>query len=202
MSPRGIAIPDAQRQLFEAAERVLDRDGPTGLNSRAITTEAGTAKGLLYRHFADLDAFLAAFVTDRAAHLAETIRSLPERAGSGSVADNLVEAAVSVAPKASAVIDLIRARWSLGSHLGHGGRGHAGGLQDLEHTLAAYLEAERKAGRVGAEADADAVATALVGAIHQLAITRRSRADLEHQVRRVVAVLVSGITPPATRPPS
>jgi AcrR family transcriptional regulator len=54
--PTGVHIRDVREQLFEAAERVLLRDGPDGLTSRAVTTEAGVAKGVLHRHFADVDA--------------------------------------------------------------------------------------------------------------------------------------------------
>jgi AcrR family transcriptional regulator len=36
--------------------------GTTALTSRAVTTEAGFAKGVLHRHFADFDAFLAELV--------------------------------------------------------------------------------------------------------------------------------------------
>ena len=63
--PTGVAIRDVREQLFDAAERVLLRDGPSGLTSRAVTTEAGCAKGVLHRHFADFDGFLAEFVLDR-----------------------------------------------------------------------------------------------------------------------------------------
>ena len=45
-----------------AAERILLRDGPQALTSRAVTTEAGCAKGVLHRHFADFDDFLAELV--------------------------------------------------------------------------------------------------------------------------------------------
>ena len=63
--PTGVAIRDAREQLFDAAERVLLRDGPHALTSRAVTTEAHCAKGVLHRHFADFDAFLAELVLDR-----------------------------------------------------------------------------------------------------------------------------------------
>ena len=46
MSPRGVAIHEAREQMFLAAERVLARQGPDGLTSRAITQEAGVATGL------------------------------------------------------------------------------------------------------------------------------------------------------------
>ena len=65
--PTGVAIRDARQQLFGAAERVLLRAGPSALTSRAVTAEAGVAKGVLHRHFADFDAFLAEFVLDRIA---------------------------------------------------------------------------------------------------------------------------------------
>ena len=56
--PTGVAIRDVRQQLFAAAERVLLRDGPSGLTSRAVTAEAGCAKGVLHRHFADFPLFV------------------------------------------------------------------------------------------------------------------------------------------------
>ena len=53
--PTGVAHPRVREHLFEAAERVLLREGPSALTSRAVTTEAGCAKGVLHRHFADFD---------------------------------------------------------------------------------------------------------------------------------------------------
>src|ERR1700741_5358144 len=62
--PTGVAIRDPRRQLLDAAERVLLRDGPAALTSRAVTDEAGVAKGVLHRHFTDFEAFLAELVLD------------------------------------------------------------------------------------------------------------------------------------------
>ena len=85
--PTGVAIRDARQQLFDAAERVLLRDGPSALTSRAVTTEAGCAKGVLHRHFADFDAFLAELVRDRIARVeaqAAALRSPPGPARSST----------------------------------------------------------------------------------------------------------------------
>lgn len=90
--PTGVAIHDARDQLFDAAERVLLRDGPSALTSRAVTTEAGCAKGVLHRHFADFDAFLAELVLDRIAQLDAQAAALRESAGTGTVTDNLTGA--------------------------------------------------------------------------------------------------------------
>src|SRR5271155_2212943 len=83
---------DARQQLFDAAERVLLRDGPSALTSRAVTTEAGCAKGVLHRHFADFDDFLAELVLDRIARIERQSLSLMGSAGTGTVTDNLTDA--------------------------------------------------------------------------------------------------------------
>jgi AcrR family transcriptional regulator len=193
--PRGVAIPNVDEQLFDAAGRVLRRDGPEGLNSRAVTTEAGTAKGLLYAHFEDFDTFLAAFVMNRGDRLLGSMSRLPDLAGTGDVAQNLADTALAVAPEAAALMNLVHARWSVAANLRRPAQGHGARLLELEQTFADYLEAERRLGRVAADADTTAVATALVGTLHQLAISSLNAPELEDQVRRVVNVIVRGILP-------
>ena len=63
--PTGQALQDPRRQLVAAAERILLRDGAAGLTGRSVTTEAGVAKGVLHRHFADFDTFVAHLVDER-----------------------------------------------------------------------------------------------------------------------------------------
>src|ERR1700685_1886226 len=79
--PTGVALRDAREQLFEAADLVLLRDGPGALTSRAVTTEAGVAKGVLHRHFADFDAFLAELIQDRIAGIEDQAAALRDSAG-------------------------------------------------------------------------------------------------------------------------
>ena len=67
--PTGVHLLNARELLFDAAERVLRRDAVSGLTSRAVTSEAAVAKGVMHRHFVDFDAFLAELVLDRAAQL-------------------------------------------------------------------------------------------------------------------------------------
>src|SRR5690242_6918512 len=94
--PTGVAMHDAREQLLDAAERVLVRDGPSALTSRAVTTEAGCAKGLLHKHFADFDAFLVELVRDRIGRIEQQSAALLESAGSGTVVDNLTGALTAV----------------------------------------------------------------------------------------------------------
>lgn len=109
--PTGVHLLNARELLFDTAERVLRRDAVSGLTSRAVTSEAAVAKGVMHRHFVDFDAFLAELVLDRAAQLAGPMTVLCEAAGSGVVADNLVKALTTVfSPLAVAVPALVITR--------------------------------------------------------------------------------------------
>src|SRR4051794_6501417 len=103
--PTGVALRDVRQQLFDAAERVLLRDGANGLTSRAVTEEAGVAKGVLHRHFDDFDAFLVDLVRERIARLDGQAAGLRDSAGTGTVAGNLTVALVDLFdPVAVAVV--------------------------------------------------------------------------------------------------
>ena len=116
--PTGVAIRDAREQLFDAAERILLRAGPSALTSRAVTAEAGCAKGVLHRHFADFDAFLAELILDRAGRIGAQAAALRDRAGTGTVAGNLTGALTALfGPVAVAVVALITFRDELRARL-------------------------------------------------------------------------------------
>jgi AcrR family transcriptional regulator len=191
---RGVAIPEVRDQLFAAADRVLARDGPAGLTTRAVTAEAGVANGVLHRHFRDLDEFLASFVAGRLEAIAAGAAALPGRAGHGSITGNLTEATVAVfGASAQALMGLVAAKAELGPALEHA-TGRAGGLGDIERHFAAYLDAEKKLSRIGPGADTETLAFTLLGTVHHLVLTRRADAPgLRQQVRRIVAALVAGM---------
>jgi AcrR family transcriptional regulator len=168
--PIGVHLVDARQQLFAAAERVLLRDGPGGLTSRAVTDEAGCAKGVLHRHFADFDTFLVDLVLDRAAALQMQTAVLRESAGTGTVADNLSTALTNLfGPVPAAIIPLIISRDELRARLRLATPG--GGIAILAQAssaIAAYLAAERDLGRIADDADIDSVPLSLVGGGHLL----------------------------------
>jgi AcrR family transcriptional regulator len=195
--PRGVAIPNVRERLFQAAERVIEREGPSGLSSRAVTREAGCATGLLYRHFADFDTFVAEFVHDRFQRVAARAAALAKDAGSGSVADNLTAAAGALfESNLLTLLSLVTLRpGSIGKGASRRANQAAGSV--LKGALADYLAAERSLGRVTPDADTDALATALVATIHHLLLTHSQRRDPRRELRRVVNAIVVGITPPA-----
>ncbi|MFC0542049.1 TetR/AcrR family transcriptional regulator [Kutzneria chonburiensis] len=184
--PTGVHIQDARAQLFDAAERVLLREGPHALTSRAVTTEAGVAKGVLHRHFADFDGFLTELVLDRIARLPD----LPAIAGRGAVADNLTEFLTSVfSSVAVGIVALITFRDDLRRHL-RAARGPGIPLATEAAALVrAYLAAERDLGRLPASVDIDALGLTLIGGSHLLFADRQAESSADAVRRMVVTVL-------------
>jgi AcrR family transcriptional regulator len=185
--PTGVALRDVRDQLLDAAERVLLRDGPNAVTSRAVTTEAGVAKGVLHRHFADFDAFLAELVRDRIARLEARGAVLREAAGTGTVADNLTAALVAVfGSVAREILGLVTARDELSARLRETTPVGVPVLTEATAMIAAYLAAERELGRVPADADVDTLALTLIGTAHMLFAGRAGAPAEAAAVRRVV----------------
>ncbi|MEV5754239.1 TetR/AcrR family transcriptional regulator [Actinoallomurus sp. NPDC052308] len=192
--PTGVALRDVREQLFDAAERILLRAGPSALTSRAVTIEAGCAKGVLHRHFADFDAFLAELVLDRADRMAGQAAALRDSAGTGTVVGNLTGALTglfeSVAVAIVALItfrDELRARlretWPVGVPI----------LTDAATMTASYLVAERELGRIAADAEVDALAPTLIGAGHLLFADRKGVPPEPEAVEKVVTTVIGGV---------
>ncbi|MFI6441340.1 TetR/AcrR family transcriptional regulator [Streptomyces sp. NPDC050759] len=190
--PTGIAIRDVREQLFDAAERILLRDGANALTSRAVTTEAGVAKGVLHRHFEDFDAFLAELVLDRIGRIEARSRSLRESAGTGAVVDNLTAALTDLfGTIALRIVGLVIARDTLRARLREARGGGVPVLREATAMVAGYLAAERDLGRLPADADVDLLAPALIGAAHLLFADTEGATPGDGEVRGVVATVVT-----------
>jgi AcrR family transcriptional regulator len=191
--PTGVAISDAREQLFDAAERVLLRDGTSGLTSRAVTTEAGVAKGVLHRHFADFDAFLAELVTDRIARLGDQAVALRQSAGTETVAANLTAALRGVfGSVALVIVSLVISRDGLRERLRQATPSGVPLLAEAGAMLASYLTAERELGRIAGDADVDTLALTLIGTGHLLFAGRDATAVHADAVARVVTSVIAG----------
>jgi AcrR family transcriptional regulator len=194
--PTGVALRDVRAQLFDAAERVLLRAGPNALTSRAVTTEAGVAKGVLHRHFADFDAFLAELVEDRIARLSHQAVALRDAAGTGTVAGNLTGALTDLLGSvAVAIVALITFRDDLRARLRQAGHAGVPLLTEAADMIASYLAAERDLGRIAADADVGTLAPTLLGATHLLFAGRDSPPPEPEAVRKVVTTVIAGVIP-------
>src|ERR1700739_2321812 len=167
--PTGVAIRDAREQLFAAAERVLLRDGPAALTSRAVTDEAGVAKGGLHRHFTDFEAFLAELVLDGIAQVNTQAAALRATAGTGTVAGNLAAALPDLfTPLLLALARLVFARDDLRARLRAATGSRIPLVSESVALAARYLEAERDLGRIAPGADIATLAPMLVSAAQLL----------------------------------
>jgi AcrR family transcriptional regulator len=196
--PTGVAIED--EELFAAAERVLLRDGPSGLTSRAVTTEAGCAKGVLHRHFADFDTFLAELVEDRIGRIESQAADLRGSAGTGTVAGNLTGALLTVFDSvALGVVGLVTSRHELLARLRRTTPRGMPVLNEATAMVASYLAGERDAGRIAADADIDTLAPMLIGTGHLLFAGRQGDAPQRRAVQKAVTTAIAGVLrePPA-----
>jgi AcrR family transcriptional regulator len=193
--PTGVALRDPRAQLFAAAERILLRDGPEALTSRSVTAEAGVAKGVLHRYFADVDDFLVELVRDRAAAVAQLGDDLVARAGGGSAVTLAADGLTAVfAPTSLALIGLVTTRARLRDRL----RAESGLLPILAEAvtaLAAYLRVAQDHGLLRRDADPDALAFALVGTGHLLFAGELGGLPDRSAVEEVVEGLLVGALP-------
>jgi len=192
--PTGVAIRDPRKHLFAAAERILLRDGPNALTSRAVTAEAGVAKGVLHRHFADFDAFLAELVLDRIARIGTQAVALRTSAGTGTVTGNLAAALTELfGPVAVAIVGLVTFRDDLRARLRDARQSRGVPvLGEAAAMIVAYLAAEQDLGRVAADADVRTLALMLIGSGHLLFAGRDDIPPDAAEVTAVVTAVLAG----------
>jgi AcrR family transcriptional regulator len=196
--PTGIALREPREQLFEAAERVLTRDGPAALTSRAITDELGVAKGVLHRHFADFDTFLAELVRARIASQASFALDLTAAAGRASVVANLgVALTVIFDPVNLGLVSLLMSRPRLLALLRESTPSGLPLLTEATALLRGYLAAEQALGRIRADADIGATAFTLIGTGHLLFVGELGGLPDVSAIEEVVASIIVGAEPGA-----
>ncbi len=201
---RGVAIPGVEEQLFVATERLLARGGSKALTNRSVTAEAGCANGVLHNHFGRFDAFLAAFVTNRAGRMASRVTELLANPGQGTVAGNVSAAGREFAPYAPALIDLVRSRPKLQERMREANRPGGAAIRQVRRALVQYLEAERTLGRLTNSADTRVLTIALIGAIYLGSIVYQRPAaqaegvELPERVDKLVAAVLAGWLSPAS----
>lgn len=121
---------------------------------------------------------------------------LQDQAGQATVAQNLEAAADSLlGSPVLAVHSMISLRPSLAERLRESSGDRSPNLGDLEKVFAAYLEEEKKLGRIVPGADCAATALAIVATIHRVLMT--SHADSTHaraSLAGVLDVLLHAIT--------
>jgi AcrR family transcriptional regulator len=192
--PTGVPLRDVREQLFDAAERILLRAGPGALTSRALTQEAGCAKGVLHRHFSDFDGFLTEFVTDRLVWIDSQATALRDAAGTGTVVGNLSDALTTLfASVTPALIGLVITRDVLRTRLRQAKPRGLPVAREAAAMIASYLAAERELGRISAGAEIGELAPTLIGTGHLLFASWEDPAPDAEAVRKAVASVMAAV---------
>ena len=192
--PTGTPIRDVRQQLLDGAERVLLRDGPDAVTSRAVTTEAGVAKGILHRHFPDFGTFLATLALSHIERLDTLATEVRASAGTETPTDNLTRAlAAALDPSAVAIVNLILSRHELLARLRLTTPTGVPLLAETTKMIAAYLTAERGLGRIAASTEVDTLAVMLVGSAHLLAAESQPVALQPDDLLDVVSATVESV---------
>ncbi|WP_020015819.1 TetR/AcrR family transcriptional regulator [Promicromonospora sukumoe] len=191
--PTGVALQDPRAQLVAAAERLLATGGAAALTSRAVTDEAGVAKGVLHRHFADFDDFLAALVRSRIQQADDAGERLIAAAGTGTVVGNVSGfLATTLDDVALAVVALITARDELRRRLRETSPAGVPLLAEITGALATYLTAEQSYGRVTPGAEPRYLAMTVVGTGHLMFAGELGARPDDTAVRELVESVLVG----------
>ena len=194
-----------EQRLLEAVEWLMRKEGLARITTRQIARAAGLAEGTLYNHFREKREIFLAVLKRNVAEFAHVVQDLPLRVGQATVLDNLrpvAQAAIGFHTKAAPLIcSLLADQKLLAETRGRMQERRVGPQRSLE-SLAAYIAAEQRLGRINSELDAGAVATLILGTSFHMAVfdhfsgsspdERQSRA----RMRRAIQALVIGLTPP------
>lgn len=159
-------------RILDAVGELMRGVGLAHTTTKEIARVAGCSEAALYKHFGSKEELFVRVLEERVPHLGQLLTALGGDAGERAVEEVLTEVArhaalfyeksFPVAASLYADTQLLRRHHAKLRDLGTGPR------KPLE-ALAAYLRAERDAGRLRADADADAAAALLLGACFQRA---------------------------------
>jgi AcrR family transcriptional regulator len=164
---------------------------------RALAAEAGCATGLAYKVFADRHDLVGAIIHAEFSRLGAASEEFVGRAGTGTVAANLAwfaerlldSPAVALAQEVSADDTLSKAVRVKVHDTGIGPGAFEAGF-------AAYLAAEKKAGRVDHAVDVDAFGFLIAGAVHNLIMSGEAwPRTTRRQLKRRLAAVATALAP-------
>ena len=159
---------DTRQALIDAAREVFLRRGFARATTKEIAQTAGVAEGTIYRHFADKYALFHEVFLSLTVGIVAQLRRLPERAGHGTVRDNLEYLFALVGSTQEQLSSLMASMWadpevarSFGAYL----RQHAPqGFERPEPVamVAEYIRAEQELGRIRDDVDPTEAAAAVI----------------------------------------
>jgi len=162
-----MAESSTRERLIDTTERIIREQGIMAVTTKVIAREAGFAEATLYRHFQDKTELLLCVMSERiSGRFLQLIRELPERAGRCSVEATLEELVAAALEFFTHTMPLSAA---LSADPARAARHYArlrelgAGPEVALRSVAAYLEAEQRMGRIRLDANPAAAATILLG---------------------------------------
>lgn len=195
---------DLRKHLIKVTARLLAGHGLEGLTTRRIARAAGVADGVLYNHFADRDDLILAGLLSHTAAVADAFEASCPQPGSRTLEHNLAEIAQALLTVQRALLvlfaGLIGKRALLARFIEQLHTPAVGGPDRIIGGVHSYLEAERRLGRIDADAEAHIVGI-LLFAITQLQalVTQLQAPDApisieDEMVTPIVSFLVANLT--------
>jgi AcrR family transcriptional regulator len=180
-APRGS---DTRQALIDAALDVFLQRGFARATTREIAQTAGVAEGTIYRHFPDKHALFHEVFRSLTGDIVDELRRLPERAGHGTVRDNLEYLFALVGGMQARLSSLMASIWAdpeLARNFGAHVREHAAeGFEppDPVSMVAEYVRAEQELGRIRADVNATEAAATVVSVPFAAGMERALRTHL------------------------
>jgi AcrR family transcriptional regulator len=167
---------DTRERILAAAREVMLAKGLVRATTKEIARAAGVSEGTLYNHFANKEDLFLCTLNQLSSGFVTLMRGLHELVGSSTVQSVLAEVGRSaldfygeaIPMGASFFADpelLARHREML--------QQRGAGPQRANEAVAEYLRAEQRLGRVHGDADPEAVAYMMLGAIYQYVYWRQ-----------------------------
>jgi AcrR family transcriptional regulator len=160
-------VADIRTQILEATRSVLEKHGLMGATTREIARAAGCAEGTLFNNFGNREGLFLALFLETLPTFRLALGDLALQVGEGEVADTVVHVVTSGLPFFRKVMPLFTGLIADPDLLvAYRGRLKAGGHGPHRafDTIAAYLRAEQRLGRVSPGLDPQLAATTIVGA--------------------------------------
>ncbi len=163
---------NTRQQIIAAAIEVMQTKGLVETTTREIARAANCAEGTLYNHFASKEALFVEMLTARLSGFVNLLEKQLEHAGEGELADNLAHIALAAMSYYEQMLPLASsffADLALLERYQAKMRELDTGPQRIILRVTAYVQAEQRFGRISKQADAQAVAMALIGPCFQYA---------------------------------
>jgi AcrR family transcriptional regulator len=197
--------PSTRQKILDAAQRVIEKDGSTGLTTKEIAREAGCAEGTLFKHFKSKEDLRLAVVLENAPEFREKLAQ--PKAGQRTVVKNLEHVAMTSIAFFEKLSPLSASLFADAELL----RQHRGvmlkqkrGPQDVFALIETYISAEQQLNRINRRVKPASAAALLLGPCFHRVFIRHAMgkgipgdsSDREF-VAFVVATLVGGLSPTA-----